>query len=231
MSTPPDRTPDGPELSSSGVGAGTASDVANRTPAPAVALPPGQSPRLTRLAPIKIRTRGRVSIDERREDVREFLARRLVSVLVLTLLLGSALMASRKFTGVSAEDTRLYFQVAFTAVLSRQRGHGLLLRQQRRSRRSLAWRRWRSSIPSPARRRVRGSVMSRGGARLRRCGVLPRVGRQVHRRPSRRPRPGRAAGESTSPARPRARPRAVLMDSGPRTRRGEPGRRARSAHM
>lgn len=98
------------------VGDGVTSGSSPRSALPAAGA--GTGARAQRGTPIRIWPRGRVSIEERREDVREFLARRLVWVLVLTLVLGAGLMATRAQTGVSAEDTRMFFQVAFTGIIS-----------------------------------------------------------------------------------------------------------------
>lgn len=118
MSNPAPDHPGGGDAVLGSTGRSDASNSARPAPGAGGAGPAGQAVNVRRGPQIRIASRGRISIEERREDVREFLTRRLVWVLVLTLLLGTGLMVTRDLTGVSAEDARLFFQVAFTAVIS-----------------------------------------------------------------------------------------------------------------
>lgn len=77
----------------------------------------------TRLDPIDVsaiagKAPGSASIAKQREDVREFLAKRLLALLAGTLLLGAAMMMTRRWTQITAEDTRIFFQVAFSAIIA-----------------------------------------------------------------------------------------------------------------
>ncbi|CAN5427623.1 hypothetical protein BH11ACT8_BH11ACT8_01850 [soil metagenome] len=63
-------------------------------------------------------TRGGASIEAKREDVREYLARTLIRMLGFTIFLAVALIATRRWTHVSEDETRMFFQVVFTAVIA-----------------------------------------------------------------------------------------------------------------
>lgn len=76
-----------------------------------------------RLGPIDVsaivgQAPGNASIAKQREHVREYLAKRLLALLAGTILLGAVMMMTRRWTHVSAEDTRLFFQVAFSAIIA-----------------------------------------------------------------------------------------------------------------
>lgn len=54
-----------------------------------------------------------ISITKQRENVREFLARRLVTLLAATLGVGFLLIAFQRLTGVSPTDIRTFFELIF----------------------------------------------------------------------------------------------------------------------
>jgi hypothetical protein len=62
--------------------------------------------------------RGQVSITQQRENVREFLAKRLIAILAGLLLIGFILLATERYTGLSTDDIRAFFELVFTPLIA-----------------------------------------------------------------------------------------------------------------
>ena len=61
----------------------------------------------------KIESKHAISEEKQRENVREFLARGLVTLLAATLAVGFLLIAFQRLTGVPAADIRTFFELIF----------------------------------------------------------------------------------------------------------------------
>jgi len=137
--TPDDRVPaergatPGTDTPSGEAGAGTAPAREGGTSDTVAVEPPraaggGENsaptkPAPTRLEPVDVWTAagkapGRADIEKQREDVREFLAKWLLGLLAGTMLVGAAMMVTRRWTHISGDDTRLFFQVGFSAIIA-----------------------------------------------------------------------------------------------------------------
>jgi hypothetical protein len=80
---------------------------------PATALPNVTTDDLVGILP-----KSGVSLDKQREDVREFLAKRLIAILAGLLAAGLLLVAFQRVTEVSVDDVRTFFEVVFTPVIA-----------------------------------------------------------------------------------------------------------------
>lgn len=61
---------------------------------------------------------GSISVQRQRENVREYLAKKLVLILGLLIAAGLALAAVGKLTGIPIDDLRSFYEVIFTPVIA-----------------------------------------------------------------------------------------------------------------